>query len=331
MAQSTGVSASIRLKCNIGFKKKTWCAIAYRVFCYIQKGTKGMEFNKATQKVCACCGDVKRKNAFFVIPRQEGEYIPFCKDCVQQIFVGYKNELASTAEEYAELAALWSTLFRVNLPFYYDLAVEAQKKAENNVKMTLFEIYLTLLKNSCSKCNSVFDGDTNMTELFAMPNKPITEQESLSEVQQNKYLMDWGQYTPEEWAWLENKYHEHTDSILQLEPAGVDLYRQLCKDQLRLRQAYEQGEETKVITDEIFKIMKTLKIDNFESNEKSATEKHIERLAWKFENTEPAELEDESIFKDVAGYEQMYHEIMRSQENFIRGSKNYPAIPKDAL
>ena len=75
--------------------------------------------------------------------------------------------------------------------------------------------------------------------------------------------------------------------------------------------------------------MKLLGIDKFASNKSSETEKHIERLAWKFENTEPAELENKSIYKDVAGYEKMYNEIMRSQENFIRGSKNYPAIPKE--
>lgn len=290
-----------------------------------------MEYSKVTQRVCAGCGEVKRKTAFYNIPKKDNEYIPLCKDCVQEQFINYKKALSATAGDYADLAALWCVLFRANLPFYQDLAIEAQKKAVNNVKMTLFEVYLTLLRNEHLPCDSALEGDTNMTELFSMPNKPITDVNSLSDIEAARYLMDWGQYTPEEWAWLENKYHEHTDSILQLEPAGVDLYRQLCKDQLRLRQAYEQGEDTKVITDEIFKIMKTLKIDNFESNEKSATEKHIERLIWKFENTEPAELEDKSIFKDVAGYEQMYHEVMRSQENFVRGSKNYPAIPKDAL
>lgn len=290
-----------------------------------------MEYSKVTQKVCANCGEVKRKTAFYNIPKKDNEYIPLCKDCVQEQFVNYRNALSAVAGDYATLAALWCVLFRANLPFYQDLAIDAQKKAENNVKMTLFEVYLTLLRNEHLPCSSALDGDTNMTELFVMPNKSEADEGSMSDIDKSRYLMDWGQYSPEEWLWLENKYHEHTDSILQLEPAGVDLYRQLCKDQLRLRQAYEQGEDTKVITDEIFKIMKTLKIDNFESNEKSATEKHIERLIWKFENTEPAELEDKSIFKDVAGYEQMYHEVMRSQENFIRGSKNYPAIPKDAL
>ena len=103
----------------------------------------------------------------------------------------------------------------------------------------------------------------------------------------------------------------------------------MCKDDLRLRQAFENGEDTKAITDEKFKIMKLLKIDNFKSNEQSDVEKFLDSLIWKFENTEPAELEDKSIYKDVAGYEKMYHEIMRSQENFIRGSKNYPAIPKE--
>lgn len=52
-------------------------------------------------------------------------------------------------------------------------------------------------------------------------------------------------------------------------------------------------------------------------------------MAWKFEQTEPAEIEDENVYRDIAGYEAMYKEIMRSMENFIKGSKNYPPIPKD--
>ena len=75
--------------------------------------------------------------------------------------------------------------------------------------------------------------------------------------------------------------------------------------------------------------MKLLKIDNFKSNERSEIDKFIDRMAWKFEQTEPAEIEDENVYRDIAGYEAMYKEIMRSMENFIKGSKNYPPIPKD--
>jgi len=288
-----------------------------------------MEFNKMTQKVCSMCGNIKQKKNFYPSITQDGEYLPMCKDCMEETFVKYKQMFVNRDSTFADASAIWCVLFQLNLPFYRDLIIEAQNKASNNIKMTFFDIYYTLLKNSRRKFTSALDGDTNMTELFVMFGKEADEEDSLSDAEKSNLLTAWGKYSAEDWRWLENKYHEYTDEILNLEKAGEELYRQLCKDDLRLRQAFENGEDTKAITDEKFKIMKLLGIDKFASNESSETEKHIERLIWKFENTEPAELEDKSIYKDVAGYEQMYHEIMRSQENFIRGSKNYPVIPKN--
>lgn len=288
-----------------------------------------MEFSKISQKVCSMCGSIKQKKNFYPSITQDNEYLPICKDCIERMLAGYKQAFEDRETTFAEVSAIWCVLFQLNLPFYRDLVMEAQDKASNNIKMTFFEIYYTLLKNSMRKFTSTLDGDTNMTELFVMFGKKNEDSESLSDAEKSYMLSAWGKYSVEDWRWLENKYHEYTSEILNLEKAGEELYRQLCKDDLRLRQAFESGEDTKAITDEKFKIMKLLGIDKFASNESSETEKHIERLAWKFENTEPAELEDKSIYKDVAGYEKMYHEIMRSQENFIRGSKNYPAIPKE--
>ena len=54
-------------------------------------------------------------------------------------------------------------------------------------------------------------------------------------------------------------------------------------------------------------------------------------MAWKFENTEPAELTDEERYKDVKGYEKIYNDWMRSMQNMIAGTKNYPNIPKEQL
>jgi len=288
-----------------------------------------MEFNKMTQKVCSMCGNIKQKKNFYPSITQDGEYLPMCKDCMEETFVKYKQMFVNRDSTFADASAIWCVLFQLNLPFYRDLIIAAQNKASNNIKMTFFDIYYTLLKNSRRKFTSALDGDTNMTELFVMFGKEADEEDSLSDAEKSNLLTAWGKYSVEEWRWLENKYHEYTDEILNLEKAGEELYRQLCKDDLRLRQAFENGEDTKAITDEKFKIMKLLGIDKFATSDSTEIEKHIERLAWKFENTEPAELEDKSIYKDVAGYEQMYHEIMRSQENFIRGSKNYPVIPKN--
>ena len=46
------------------------------------------------------------------------------------------------------------------------------------------------------------------------------------------------------------------------------------------------------------------------------------------EETEPAEEEDKKRYADIAGFEKAFHGIMRSLQNLISGSKDYPDIPK---
>ena len=47
------------------------------------------------------------------------------------------------------------------------------------------------------------------------------------------------------------------------------------------------------------------------------------------ENEEPAEDEDKEKYRDIAGYEKSFKEIMRSMRNLIAGTKDYPDIPKE--
>ena len=77
--------------------------------------------------------------------------------------------------------------------------------------------------------------------------------------------------------------------------------------------------------------MRLLGIDDFRDNTKSDEDRYIDHMAWKFENTEPAELTDEERYKDVKGYEKIYNDWMRSMQNMIAGTKNYPNIPKEQL
>jgi hypothetical protein len=46
------------------------------------------------------------------------------------------------------------------------------------------------------------------------------------------------------------------------------------------------------------------------------------------ENEEPAEEEDKEKYRDIAGFEGAFKEIMRSMKNLIAGTKEYPNVPK---
>ena len=102
-------------------------------------------------------------------------------------------------------------------------------------------------------------------------------------------------------------------------------YRNLCQANLRKF----KDPTDKDAGDEILKLMKVLKLDQFKENKQSDTEKFIERMAWNIENTKPCECEDLNKYKDFSGFEPTWNHIMRSLKNLCAGSKDYPDIPVD--
>ena len=76
-------------------------------------------------------------------------------------------------------------------------------------------------------------------------------------------------------------------------------------------------------------MLKLLKLNDFQSNQKSETEKMIERKIWMIENTKPAECEDLDIYRDVSGFEETWNHILRCVKNLVAGSREYPDVPRD--
>ena len=78
------------------------------------------------------------------------------------------------------------------------------------------------------------------------------------------------------------------------------------------------------------KIVKALKLDEVQKeDERSDTDRFIDRLIWQIEETEPAEDEDEAKYRDIAGFEKAFKNIMRSMQNLIAGTREYPDVPKE--
>ena len=74
-----------------------------------------------------------------------------------------------------------------------------------------------------------------------------------------------------------------------------------------------------------------LNLSDFKKNESDERKQFIDRIAWMIEETEPAEEEDESKYRDIAGYEKIYDSFMRSMRNILTGDRNYPDIPKEEM
>ena len=107
-------------------------------------------------------------------------------------------------------------------------------------------------------------------------------------------------------------------------------YRDLCKAEYAKRKAEENGDVNEIskAQDNIIKLLKLLKLDDFKETSVDPREKFIDRLAWMIENEEPAEEEDKEKYRDIAGFESAFKEIMRSMKNLIAGTKEYPNVPK---
>jgi CRISPR/Cas system CSM-associated protein Csm5 (group 7 of RAMP superfamily) len=108
-------------------------------------------------------------------------------------------------------------------------------------------------------------------------------------------------------------------------------YRDLCKAEYRKRKADESGDigEIKQAQANLTDMLKLLKLNDFQSNQKSETEKMIERKIWMIENTKPAECEDLEIYKDVSGFETTWNHILRCVKNLVAGSREYPDVPRE--
>ena len=107
-----------------------------------------------------------------------------------------------------------------------------------------------------------------------------------------------------------------------MEPAQESLYRELCKAQLK----QFKGDGDKDIFTQIKTLMSMLKLDDFKENKQSDTEKFIDRWAWRLENESPAECADLKKYKDYAGNESMWKDILRTVKNAISNSRDYPEI-----
>ena len=107
-----------------------------------------------------------------------------------------------------------------------------------------------------------------------------------------------------------------------MEPAQESLYRELCKAQLK----QFKGEGDKDVFAQIKTLMSMLKLDDFKENKQSDTEKFIDRWAWRLENESPAECADLEKYKDYAGNESMWKDILRTVKNAVSGSREYPEL-----
>lgn len=261
----------------------------------------------------------------------------YCKDCCEEIVQHYLTQ-TGTLE-----TAIWFACSQIGVPFirkaYEDfekrINIFKSKSQKEYNEYELFKNYIYCLKKVESKADDWKDFTATDVQLGDIQH--LRKSEELIKVEYEKFELDWGKYSVEDYQFLEYRYDIYTkDKVLT--PPQEELYRQLCKLELRKRKKEENidkqtglGESTKEEQALIITLMQKLKIDNFaENKDKSEMDLLLERQIWEHENKKPCEIIDLDYYKDLCDIKKGWgKQIKRAVINLITGSKDYPDIESD--
>lgn len=282
---------------------------------------------KYNETFCPCCRELKSAAREFTdgYGVQIGKNLNFCKECNNKKLEKYKTYLTPQG-------AFWVLCSENGIPYIqqvYDIAINLFEKSESANK-NLLDVYVKKLKQLDKVYNGFWDSDKSLDEL-EHKNKNNQEISPTSD----SIIMEkrWGRFDrPDEaYPFLEELFKDYTENILEMDTNLRNRYRDLCKAEYAKRKAEENGDMNEIskAQDNIFKLLKLLKLDDFKETSVDPREKFIDRLAWMIENEEPAEEEDREKYRDIAGFEKAFKEIMRSMRNLIGGTKEFPNIPKE--
>jgi len=137
----------------------------------------------------------------------------------------------------------------------------------------------------------------------------------------------WGDRTLFEYEFLESRWQKYTDG-LKLTTAQASLYRQICVQELDIRNKEKAKEPVKESQGEVMKLMNKLGIDKFVSNDKSLLERGYEHQVEYIEREEPAfHYKDMEMFKDYRGIGEYFeNHITRPFKNLLLNSKDYKIL-----
>ena len=287
----------------------------------------GASWNENLERVCGKCQKAKHKTQFYKIPKTK-DYIPVCKMCLKQYF----NEVQKNTG--SDSVALWASLMAAGVPMMrdvYDTMMSAGDVEGNNMLPT----YFTLAEQSNRDFVSLADSNMQLNDFVDYGEYDLNpESEDVANVvidakTRRRWDKEWGAgYSDVQCQQLDEYFEGYTGDLSDMDVGMMLRYRDLCKAELR---KFEGDDDKGQTTKEIVDLMKLLKISDFQRDEKSEDEKFIDKIVWMIEETEPAEEEDEEKYRDIAGYEEMYNEMMRCMRNLLTGTKDFPDIDPENL
>ena len=290
--------------------------------------------NRMTEAYCSNCQSSKSFSNFHNHVVIGKKYLPMCKTCCNKRIKEYIQKLGNDG------AALWCLLAELGIPFLREVWEPTQKIIFNSTnvgrKPDLLLTYLRTIKELGIVVEGFWQSDIMLDDLIDINKK---EKQEIKEVidwyeQINiwgKFLKEDGSIDEEAYNYLNFTFSDYTKDLLEMDANLIRRYRDLAKAELRKRKADESGDiqEIAKAQDNLKKMLDMLNLSDFKKNESDERKQFIDRIAWMIEETEPAEEEDESKYRDIAGYEKIYDSFMRSMRNILTGDRNYPDIPPE--
>ena len=283
--------------------------------------------NRMTEAYCINCQSAKAFSSFHNHVVVGKKYLPLCKACCSKKLKDYITITKSDA------AGLWCLLAEVGIPFLKEVWEPTQKIVFESTnagrKPDLFLTYLRTLKELGIIVEGFWQSDMMLDDFMEIGE--CKKEEVKEVIDFNEQQRIWGKFEPEDYEFLNFTFNEYTQELLEMDANLIRRYRDLAKAELRKRKADESGDiqEIAKAQDNLKKMLDMLNLSDFKKSDSDERKQFIDRIAWMIEETEPAEEEDESKYRDIAGYEKIYDSFMRSMRNILTGDRNYPDIPPE--
>src|SRR5699024_1591953 len=280
--------------------------------------------NRTTEAYCCNCQSAKNFSTFHAHVIVGKKYLPFCKTCCNKKLRDYISITKS------EGAGLWCLLAELGIPFFKEVWENTQKIVFEATgagrKPDLLLTYLRTFKEFGIVAQGFWQSDMMLDDFVEIGENK--EEDNKEVIDLNEQQRIWGRFEVEDYDFLNFTFNEYTQNLLEMDANLIRRYRDLAKAELRKRKADESGDiqEIAKAQDNLKKMLDMLNLSDFKKGESDERKQFIDRIAWMIEETEPAEEEDENKYRDIAGYEELYSDFMRSMRNILTGDRRYPDI-----
>lgn len=291
--------------------------------------------NRMTELYCPVCQKAKPYSNFHSHVIIGKDSLPYCKTCITNKLKEYIEATKNDG------AGLWCLLAELGIPFLtqaWDITVKAVNTSTvKGRKPNLFWSYLKVLNDLDLDLFGFWQSDKMLDDFIEIGSQSHQDKKEIEPLDYKSEIMAWGKYVTDDgeldeeaYRFLNYTFQNYTVDLMDMDTNLVNRYRDLAKAEWRKRKADENGDiqEIAKAQDNLRKMLDMLNLSKFKDNEVDERKKFIDSIAWMIEETEPAEEEDLEKYRDIAGYEKAFDDIMRSLQNLAFNDRNYPDVPE---